>query len=92
MCSFKCINIVRVGCNGRPYRCVLSSVSTLYEWDVMAVLTDVLFQVQQHCTSGCNGCPYRCVLSSATTLYEWDVMAVLTDVFFQVYQHCTSGM
>ena len=51
MCSFKCINIVRVGCNGRPYRCVLSSVSTLYEWDVMAVLTDVLFLVQQHCTS-----------------------------------------
>ena len=36
----------------RPYRCVLSSVSTLYEWDVMAVLTDVFFQVYQHCMSG----------------------------------------
>ena len=60
MCSFKCINIVRVGCNGRPYRCVLSSVSTLYEWDVMAVLTDVLFQVQQHC-------PYECDVMAVLT-------------------------
>ena len=43
--------IIRVRCNGCPYRCVLSG-ATLYECDVMAVLTDVFFLVYQHCTSG----------------------------------------